>query len=126
MTYHRIRLELARDKEHPEGSRRRGYEIIAPLGAGGGIDGAAVAARPGSVTVERFWDGELTKLGRLTMAEGHWHIDYDSADEDDDDVPFRMSAHRFQVGEYISIREPDHGLKTFRVVSVVDEPEPAP
>ena len=125
MSYHRIRLELARDKEHPEGSRRRGYEIVAPLDPDAHIDRAAVAAQPGSATVERFWDGELTKLGRLTLTEGHWHIDYDPADEDDDDVPFRMSAHRFEVGEYISIHEPDHGLKTFRVVSVVEEPDPA-
>jgi hypothetical protein len=125
MPYHRIRLELARDKQHPEGSRRQGYEILAPLDADGRIDGAAVAEQPGRASVERFWDGELTKLGQLIQTEGHWHIDYDPADEDDD-VPFRMSAHRFEVGEYISIHEPDHGLKTFRVVSVVEEPDPSP
>ena len=27
----RVRLELARDPDHPEGSRGRGYDFIAPL-----------------------------------------------------------------------------------------------
>ena len=34
----KIRLELARDHDHPEGSNRIGYEFGAPLDAAGRID----------------------------------------------------------------------------------------
>ena len=34
----RIRLNLARSKEHPSGSPRHGYEFVAPLDATGHID----------------------------------------------------------------------------------------
>jgi hypothetical protein len=33
MTLKRIRLELARDRDFPDGSSDRGYDFIAPVGA---------------------------------------------------------------------------------------------
>jgi hypothetical protein len=33
MSYNKIRLELARDHDFPDGSSERGYEFTAPLGA---------------------------------------------------------------------------------------------
>ena len=35
MSLSKIRLELARDPDFPEGSREHGYEFTAPLGADG-------------------------------------------------------------------------------------------
>jgi len=37
MNLNKIRLELARDHDFPDGSRERGYEFTAPLGEDGGI-----------------------------------------------------------------------------------------
>ena len=34
MSFNKIRLELARDHDFPDGSRERGYEFTAPLGRG--------------------------------------------------------------------------------------------
>lgn len=36
--FKRIRLNLARSKEFPNGSERHGYEFVAPLDANGHID----------------------------------------------------------------------------------------
>ena len=36
--FKRIRLNLARSREFPAGSARRGYEFVAPLDEGGHID----------------------------------------------------------------------------------------
>ena len=38
MTLKKIRLELARDREHPEGSSRHGYEFVGPLDKEGHLD----------------------------------------------------------------------------------------
>ena len=38
MTLKKIRLELARDRAHPEGSNRHGYEFVGPLDAEGRLD----------------------------------------------------------------------------------------
>ena len=35
MSYNKIRLELARDHDFPDGSSERGYEFTAPLGQDG-------------------------------------------------------------------------------------------
>jgi hypothetical protein len=45
----KIRLELARDHEHPEGSHAIGYEFAAPLDANGKID-AAMSGTSGART----------------------------------------------------------------------------
>jgi len=37
MSFNKIRLELARDHDFPDGSRERGYEFTAPLGKEGRI-----------------------------------------------------------------------------------------
>ena len=37
MSFNKIRLELARDHDFPDGSRERGYESTAPLGKEGRI-----------------------------------------------------------------------------------------
>ena len=42
----RIRLELARTKDTPEGDPAHGYEFIAPLGADGHIDAEAWKKAP--------------------------------------------------------------------------------
>ena len=47
--FKRIRLNLARSKEFPQGSPRHGYEFVAPLDAQGHIDVEAVAQGEGAL-----------------------------------------------------------------------------
>lgn len=115
----RIVLHLARDKGFPEGSRRHGYEIVAPLDASGHIDAAGWRAARNRCRIRRFWAGE-DEFGRLVHTRGgSWAFHYDdSEDPADDEVGYRFADHAFEIGEYVSIRDEDGDVKTFRVVSV--------
>lgn len=119
----RIRLHLARSAEFPEGSARHGYELIAPLDAAGHIDAAAWRARRSACTVRRFWAGEPLREGRLLHraggAEGAtWVFDYDLRRHDDDEAGYRFGDHAFVTGDYVSLREEDGEMHTFRIVAV--------
>jgi hypothetical protein len=119
----RIRLELARSKEHPLGSARRGYEFVAPLDATGHIDPELWRKHREHCGVRRFWEGERDEVGHLVHAAGgsehaRWVFDYDNSAEHDDEAGYRFAAHAFRPGEYVSIRDEDGEMHTFQVVSV--------
>ena len=116
----RIRLELARDHEFPEGSSRHGYEFVAPLDAGGRIDAEAWKKVRPQCRVVRFWEGEEDEIGHLLRkGGGFWAFHYDiHGDADDDEAGYRFASHVFKPGEYVSIREQDDRLRTFQVISV--------
>ena len=115
----RIRLELARDSDAPMGSARRGYIMMAPLDDDSRLDPDAWQAVRQECTVTRFWDGQTTELGFLIRhPDGAWVLDYDPEDEDDDEPGYRFGSHTFQPGEYVSIREHDGVMRTFRIAAV--------
>jgi hypothetical protein len=118
----KIRLELARDHAFPEGSRRHGYEIVAPLSEIGRIDVAAWRKARERCTVRRFWGDKDEENGHLIRRPGGtWAFHYDLlGDADDDETGYRFGDHSFQPGEYVSIKEHDDVLRTFRVVAVRD------
>jgi len=58
MSLMKIRLELARDQDFPEGSADRGYEFVAPLGADRRIDEPEWKANRDRCRVRRFWSGK--------------------------------------------------------------------
>lgn len=121
-TLKRIRLNLARSKEFPEGSARHGYEFVAPLDAREHIDVEQWRAHRGHCGVKRFWGGE-EEVGKLVHKPGgaehaRWVFDYDDSAEDDDEAGYRFGAHAFRVGEYVSIRDEDGAMHTFVVASV--------
>jgi len=120
MSLDRIRLELARHPEHPEGSNRHGYEFVVPLDAEGHIDHAAWKESRGKCRVQRFWAGEEDEIGHMVRTRGgKWAFHYDvNGDPDEDETGFRLDEHVFKPGEYVSIKEHDGELRTFRVVSV--------
>ncbi len=119
MTLFRIRLELAREKDHPDGSAQHGYEIVAPLTADGHLDGAAWKQVRASCKVHRFWHGEDDQHGELIHTRGgRWALSYDPTTDADDEPMFKMDSHVIRQGEYISITEPDGARHTFRIVSV--------
>jgi hypothetical protein len=121
MTLKRIRLELARDHDFPEGSRDRGYEFAAPLDPEGRLAAAEWKKVRERCRVQRFWPGEATELGRLVHKRGGaWAFDYDPTRDSDDEPGFKLSAHRFLPGEYVSFKEHDGVMRTFRVAAVSD------
>jgi len=121
MTLKRIRLELARSHNHPQGSARHGYEFTAPLKPDGHIDETAFPALAGGCTVRRFWEGEDDEHGRLIRKGKGWAFSYRPGD-DDDEAGFRFAAHAFAPGEYLSVKGHDGRDHTFRIVSVHDVP----
>ena len=70
MSLKRIRIELARTKEFPQGNPRCGYEFKAPLGADGHLDADAWPAVKQLCTVHRFWQGEDDETGSLIRTRG--------------------------------------------------------
>ena len=120
MTLKSIRLELARDRDFPYGSAARGYQLNAPLTAEGHIDAEAWRKNRAACKVRRFWEGEGEEAGHLRHTRGGaWAFHYDvKGDPDDDETGFKFESHVFKEGEYVSIREHDGELRTFRVVSV--------
>jgi hypothetical protein len=117
-----ITLHLARGKAFPEGSSRHGYEIVAPLDDEGRIDAALWREKRNACVVRRFWGAEPSLRGRLVHRSGGvdgatWGIDYDARTHADDEVGFRLGDHAFTVGEYVSIRDPDGEMHTFKVAA---------
>ncbi|MFN4011787.1 hypothetical protein [Pannonibacter sp.] len=117
----KIRLNLARTKDHPNGSARHGYEFTAPLDETGHIDAAAWKKARAHCRVRRFWGSEEEEIGHLVHRPGgSWAFHYDIEGEDDDEAGYRFGTHAFEPGEYVSIRDEDGEMHTFQVVTVVN------
>ena len=117
MALKRIRLELARTKEFPEGNRNCGYEFSAPLTADGHLDPEGWKKLREACTVRRFWEGEDDETGTLIHARGRWMFSYEPGEEDDEPI-FKFDRHVLKQGEYISITEHDGVTRPFRIVSI--------
>ena len=109
----------------PEDAIKPGAPLIhpAPLDADGRIDAELWRKHREHCGVRRFWEGEDDEIGRLVHKPGgaehaRWVFDYDETAEDDDEAGYRFGDHRFRNGEYVSIRDEDGEMHTFRVASV--------
>jgi hypothetical protein len=117
MSLKKIRLELARTPEFPEGSAECGYEFTAPLDKAGKLDPKQWSHDKDRCTVVRFWRDADDEHGRLTHHKGGaWSFAY-TADEEEEPI-FRFDKHIFKPGEYVSITEHDGVTRPFRVVDV--------
>jgi hypothetical protein len=117
--FRRIRLELAREPGHPEGSRTIGYELVAPLDDGSRLSAELWRKHRDLCAVRRFRDGEDDLRGRLARRPGGaWFFDYDAGRSGDDEPGHRLGDERFVTGEYVSIRDERGRMHTYRVVSV--------
>jgi hypothetical protein len=119
----RIRLELARSREFPDGSVDHGHEFVAPLDMTGRIDPALWRKYRDSCRACRFWDGDLY-IGYLLHQPGgsehaRWVFDYDDTTDVDDEAGHRFGTHVFRAGAYLCIRREDGDMHTFKVVSIV-------
>src|SRR5271166_785710 len=119
----KVTLHAARSKEFPEGSIRHGYDFIAPLTEDGHIDLEAWKAHRGECFAHRFWAGESAMQGLLVHRAGGrggstWAFEWSSRDFEEEEQGYRFGDHAFKVGEYVSVREGDGHMLTFRVASV--------
>jgi hypothetical protein len=114
----RIRLELARTPEFPDGSPKYGYEFIAPLTADNHIDADAWKKVKDHCGVLRFWGMDQPERGMLRHIGNGWRFDYDPRDDSDDERFFKLDRHSLAVGDYVFVTEHDGVQRPFRVVSV--------
>lgn len=117
-TFRSIRLERARDHDHPEGDSRTAYVLIAPLDAASRIDAQAWREHREACRVVRARpDGD--DLGHLVHGPGgSWRFHYDVAGNTPDECGYHFGDEKFETGEYLSIREAD-GVNVYRVASVL-------
>jgi hypothetical protein len=115
--FRHVRLLLAREKEHPEGDRQEGYDVLAPLKSDGRIDADEWKSHRTSCRVRRFRTGEEDLVGRLRRKPGgQWYFDYAEGDRDDE-IGFHLGDERFVTGEYVSI-ERNGAMHTYQVARV--------
>ncbi len=117
MTWYRIRLDLARTKEFPQGSASRCYLLRIPLTGEGLIDEAARQAAPARATVRRFWPNQSDLSGYVVHTPRGWAFSYRPGEEDDEAV-FHLESHPMRVGNYVTLTEPDGQQLPFRVASI--------
>lgn len=119
MSMKKISLELARDKDFPNGSRDHGYIFVAPLDIDDRIVAEEWKVHRQECLVTRFWGDDEHETGHLVRKPGGaWAFHYDiNGDEDDDETGYRFGDERFRPGEYVSIREHDGITRTFKVIS---------
>lgn len=116
--FRQIRLELAREAGHPEGSAGIAYVFLAPLNADNRIDAELWRQHREACRVARQRPGEPDELGHLVHRPGGtWAFKYDVAGDTPDEVGFHFGDEPFIAGEYVSIRE-GGAMHTFRVVGV--------
>ena len=113
----RIRLELARTPEYPDGNREHGYEFVAPLNRDDHIDPEAWKKLRDACWVSRF-SGEDTETGVLRHVGKGWRFDYHAKTRDDDEPFFKLDRHPLKPGAYVSITEHDGVQRPFKVISV--------
>lgn len=116
----RIVMRLARNPgtEFSGGDDHRGYTLTAPLTADGHIDEAAYSKARAQCSVRRFSPDEDAVEGRLARKGDKWFFDYEEEGSADDQPIHRLGAHRFAVGEYVSITDEDGRLLAYKVVEV--------
>ena len=115
--FRRIRLELAREPDHPAGSRRHGYVFVAPLDEAGKIDAKLWKQHRADCRVVRFRPDDEDVGHLVHRPGGTWGFHYDIDGDEDDEWGYRFADEKFVIGEYVSIDEGGK-MHTFRVVSV--------
>lgn len=117
MTWKQIRLALARTPEYPNGSSEHAYELVLPVRNDGMVDMAAFEQMPGRATVQRLWPDQGTLRGAILRRIGGFAFSYEPGDADDEEI-YHLEDHCLQLGEYITLTEPDGDRLAYQIVSV--------
>jgi hypothetical protein len=114
-----VRLERARDHNHPTGDSDTAYVMIVPLDAESRIDPELFRKHREACRVVRKRPNEEDSLGHLVHGPGgSWRFHYDLTAETPDETGSHFDDEKFESGEYVSVQESD-GLNIYRVVSVL-------
>jgi len=114
----KVRLRLAREAGHPQGSRDHGYDLVIPLDESGRLDGALWKEHRQLCRVVHYRSGEEQDIGHMVrLPGGQWAFHYDIKGNEEDAAGYHFADERFVVGEYISIVEDDRP-HTYRVITV--------
>jgi hypothetical protein len=116
MSLFRVVLRLARNPgtAYAEGDDHRGYALVLPLTPEGAIDEAAFRADEKAAVVRRFAPDEDPEEGRLARRADVWTLDY-GEDGGAPEFVHRLGEHRFVVGEYVSVTNPEGEVLTYKV-----------
>jgi len=118
-TFRHVRMILAREPGHPDGDEADGYDIVAPLLEDGRLDAEGWRAHRDRCRVRRFRPGVDDVVGVLGRKPGgQWFLDYPDGSAVDDEAGFRFGDEHFVQGEYVSVKEDDGRMHTFRIVFV--------
>ena len=118
MSLHRVRLELIRSPDVPEGNGKCGYELILPLNPGGFLALATWRKRPTECRVRRFRDGREDATGLLIHTRrGNWALSHAPADSEGEPI-WRLETHSFVEGSAVAVTEQDGVTRPFRVFRV--------
>ncbi len=118
--FRHVWLVLAREKGHPEGDAKEGYDLLVPLDSQNRIDAKDWKTHQAVCRVRRLDETGDDRIGRLRRKPGgEWYFDY-AEGESDDAIGFRLGEERFVVGEYVSIGRGTE-MHTYQVARA-DEP----
>lgn len=117
----RVILRLGRnpDAGYPDGNDDYGYVIHAPLDSDYKLDAALWRDKKEQCTVRRFHPQEAVADGWLRVRGENWYFWYDEEDEGPDEPVFKLGAKELRPGEYVTVREGDGDVMTFRVAEAV-------
>lgn len=113
----RVILRLGRnpDAGFPDGDDDYGYIVQAPLDSEHRLDAALWRETRALCTVRRFHPHETAADGWLRHRGDNWYFWYDEADEGPEEPLFKLAAKELRPGEYVTVREGDGDLLTFRI-----------
>ena len=115
-SFRQIRIDLAREPDHPEGAHDIAYVLVAPLDDDGHIDPELWREHREASRVARLRPGEVTVHGHLVHRwGGSWAFEYGA--NIPDEPGYHFNDERFVPGEYVSVNEKGR-MRPFRVVSV--------
>lgn len=104
--FRKIRLELARERGHPEGDSQIAYVLIAPLDTASRIDLETWKDHREASRVVRQRHGEADLAGHLIRTRnGAWAFHYDAHGGKPDETGYRFADEKFAIGEYVSVVE---------------------
>ena len=116
--FRKIRLELARERGHPDGDNTIAYILIAPLDTASRIEPETWKDHREASRVVRKRPGEPDQAGHLIRTHnGAWAFHYDAQGGKADETGYRFADEEFATGEYVSIVE-NGKPHVYKVVSV--------
>lgn len=118
----KIILQLGRNPASgfPEGDRKKGYIINAPLGVDGKLDPDLWKQHKKECTVVRYSDEEDRNAdGFLTRRGNNWYINYDEDEEVSDENLYHFADHRLWVGDYVTINDDKGRQMIFEVAETL-------